>query len=52
MDGVYKMRQEALLNGGEFSEGNLVFKELRNNGVLQDLKDRKVKLMNDLMSLG
>lgn len=37
---LYLLRKESLIKGGEFGEGNLVFKQLRNEGILQELKDR------------
>jgi len=52
LDDLYKLRQNGLLKDGEFGTGNLVFKELRNNNVIQDLKDKKVELENKEMSLG
>ena len=51
MDDIYKLRQESLLSEGEYGKGNQIFKELRNRGVLQDLKDKKVELENKDMSL-
>ena len=36
---------------GEYGKGNLIFKELRNQGVLQALKDKKVELETKEMSL-
>ena len=51
IDGIYKLRQESILTDGEFGKGNLIFKELRNAGTLQKLKDAKVELENQEMSL-
>ena len=51
LDDVYKLRQQGLLATGEYGKENLIFKELRNNGVLQRLKDMKVKEQNKEMSL-
>lgn len=51
IDDIYKLRQESILTDGEYGKGNLVFKELRNDGTLQRLKDKKVELENDEMSL-
>ena len=51
IDNIYILRQSSILQGGEYSEGNLIFKELRNNGILQELKDKKVELQNQEMSL-
>lgn len=52
IDELYILRQEGLLNGGEYSAPNLIFKEIRSRGILQDLRDKKVELENDEMSLG
>lgn len=41
IDDMYVMRKISLANDGEFGEGNLVFKEFRNKGYLDELKDRK-----------
>lgn len=51
MDDIYKLRQESILTDGEYGKGNLVFKSLRNEGILQQLKDKKVELENKEMSL-
>ncbi|MBQ3420333.1 MAG: hypothetical protein IJH34_01415 [Romboutsia sp.] len=51
LDDVYKLRQQGLLATGEYGKENLIFKELRNNGILQRLKDMKVKEQNKAMSL-
>ena len=51
LDDVYKLRQQGLLATGEYGKDNLIFKELRNNGILQRLKDMKVKEQNKEMSL-
>lgn len=40
LDKVYKMRKAGLERGGEFSVENIVFKKLRNNNLLQKLKDQ------------
>ena len=40
LDKVYKMRKAGLEKGGEFSVENIVFKKLRNNNLLQKLKDQ------------
>lgn len=50
-DKLKNMRQEGLDKGGEFSIGNLVFKELRNRGIL-DKMNQYMKTMEDkLLSL-
>jgi len=51
MDDIYQLRQESILVDGEYGKGNLIFKELRNRGILQSLKDKKVELENKEMSL-
>ncbi len=51
LDDLYIMRKISLANDGEFGEGNLVFKQFRNNGYLQDLKDRKYKFKSKELSL-
>ena len=38
---LYLMRKTSLAAEGEFGEGNLVFKQFRNDGILDELKDRK-----------
>ena len=40
LDKVYKMRKAGLEKGGEFSVENIVFKKLRDNNLLQKLKDQ------------
>lgn len=51
LDDLYIMRKISLANDGEFGEGNLVFKQFRNNGFLQTLKDRKYKFKSKELSL-
>ena len=46
-----KMRQEGLDTAGEYSIGNLVFKELRNKGVLDKMNDYMQKEEDQLLSL-
>lgn len=48
---IYKLRQEGLKSEGEYSTGNLVFKELRNIGYLDELKDLKNQLKSKELSL-
>ncbi len=40
IDKLYMMRKESLASEGEFGLGNLIFKEFRNTGRLDDLKER------------
>jgi len=51
IDDIYLQRQRGILKDGEYSIDNLVFKEFRNKGYLQKLKDKKVELENKDMSL-
>lgn len=51
IDDAYKLRQESILKDGEYGKGNLIFKELRNRGILQELKDKKVNMENAEMSI-
>ena len=51
IDSIYKERQASILKDGEYGIGNLLFKEVRNCGLLKQLKDRKVELENQEMSL-
>lgn len=48
---LYLMRKESLVKNGEWGTGNLVFKEFRNSGILQDLKDRKYKYKSKELTL-
>lgn len=41
---IYMLRKSSIMTDGEYAKGNLVFKELRNNGYLDKLKELKVKL--------
>lgn len=44
IDDVYLLRKSSIMSDGEYGKGNLVFKELRNNGYLDKLKELKTKL--------
>ena len=52
IDDLYLLRQQSIQQDGEFGVGNLVFKEMRNMGYLDNLKELKRKLMSKQMSLG
>ena len=51
IDKLYNFRRISLMSDGEFAKGNLVFKELRNSGILDKLKDLQYKLASDELSL-
>ena len=49
LDKIYQMRKAGLADGGEFSTENMAFKLLRNDGIIEKLKEMKkelLKLMN------
>ena len=48
---IYEIRKYSLLADGEFGLGNLLFKEIRNNNYLTDLKALKIELENKELSL-
>ena len=48
---IYTLRKDALKNNGEYATGNLVFKELRNVGLLDELKQGKNKMEAKSLSL-
>ena len=48
---LYELRQSSIKEEGEFGTGNLVFKEFRNLGYLDNLKKLKTKLQGKEMSL-
>lgn len=51
LDDIYDMRIKSISEDGEFGIGNLVFKEMRNLGYLDDIKDLKTELENIDLSL-
>lgn len=51
IDDLYILRQQSILKDGEYGLGNQCFKEIRNMGLLQELKDKKTQLENKSMSL-
>lgn len=48
---IYDLRKNSIGTDGEYSLDNLVFKELRNAGLLDKLKDKKNELKADNLSL-
>lgn len=48
---LYNMRRLSIMMDGEYSLGNLVFKEIRNIGLLQQLKDRRNILISQKLTL-
>lgn len=51
IDDLYILRKNSLLSEGEFGKGNQTFKEIRNLGLLGDLKDAYMKLRSKELSL-
>lgn len=51
LDNLYVMRKESLVADGEFGEGNLVFKQFRNNGYIDDIKEKKYKFKSQELTL-
>lgn len=49
---IYLMRKESLeTEDGEYAEGNLMFKELRNQGYIEKLKDRYYEVRSEELTL-
>lgn len=48
---LYELRQKGLASEGEYSIGNLVFKEMRNKGYLDNLKELRHKVIANRLSL-
>lgn len=51
IDAIYEERKKAMKTEGEFGIGNLIFKEFRNRGYLDNLKDLKNKVRSKELSL-
>ena len=51
IDALYVLRRNSLATGGEFSKGNLIFKAIRNDGLLDGLKNKKVELRSKELSI-
>lgn len=51
INNLYNMRRESIMTDGEFGFGNQMFKEIRNLGLLDDLKNKKYELTSKELSL-
>ena len=51
INALYELRKTGLAKDGEYGIPNLVFKEMRNRGYLDDLKELKNKLISKRLSL-
>lgn len=48
---LYMMRKNGLATEGRYSKGNLIFKAIRNEGLLQQLKDKRIELQSRQLTL-
>ena len=51
IDEIYNLRINSIANEGEFGTGNLIFKEVRRTGIIDKLKELKVELQENELSL-
>ena len=51
IDELYVMRRNSLLVDGETGAGNLIFKQIRNDGLLDGLKNKKIELRSNELSV-
>lgn len=51
MNELKMLRRNSLAVDGEFGKGNLIFKQLRNNDYISKLKDRKIVLASEELSI-
>jgi len=51
IDRLYMIRHNSIAADGEFGKGNQLFKELRNRGFLDKIKERKTELVSKDLSL-
>lgn len=51
IDDLYLLRRNSLVMDGEFGKGNLIFKTIRNDGLLDELKERRVELVSKELSV-
>lgn len=48
---LYIIRKNSIMIDGEYGKGNLLFKEIRNNGMLQKLKDELYNILSKELTL-
>ena len=48
---LYRMRKDSIAIDGEYGVGNLLFKEIRNRGLLSALKDKYNEMISDELTL-
>lgn len=51
IDDLYLLRRNSLVVDGEFGKGNLIFKQIRNDGLLDALKDKRIELSSRELSI-
>lgn len=51
INNLYNLRRTSIMTDGEFGKGNLVFKEIRNLGLLDKLKEKQFELSSRELSL-
>lgn len=51
INNLYNLRRTSIMADGEFGKGNLVFKEIRNEGLLDALKEKQYELSSKELSL-
>lgn len=51
IDDLYLMRKNGLVTDGEYGIGNQTFKELRNQGFIDSLKEKVIELRSDELSI-
>lgn len=51
IEDIYDLRKSSIADDGEYSIGNLVFKQLRDFGYLDELKDKKREIVSKELSL-
>jgi hypothetical protein len=51
IDKLYLIRKNGLSTDGEYGVGNQTFKELRNEGYIDELKDKVLELRSDELSI-
>lgn len=51
IDDLYLLRRNSLMVDGEFGKGNLIFKTIRNDGLLDELKEKRNEIKSKELSL-
>lgn len=51
INSLYRIRRNSIMTEGEYGKGNLLFKALRNEGLLDALKDKQYELSSKELSL-